>query len=60
MYCPSCHAGNDTALPGRCPQCKGRLSQSESPFPPKPLFKGSGNANGKTARMRDKSIIKSK
>ena len=60
MYCPYCHAGSDTATPGRCPQCKGCLSQSESPFPPKRLGKGSGNANGKTARKRDKSIIKSK
>ena len=60
MYCSRCHAGSDTAAPGKCPQCRGKLSQEESPFPPKPLGKGSGNTNGKTARRRAKSIIKEK
>lgn len=58
MYCSRCHAGSDTATPGPCRQCGGKLDQADSPFPPKPLGKGSGNANGKTARRRDKSIIK--
>lgn len=60
MYCSRCHAGSEHATPGPCRQCGGRLDREESPFPPKPLGKGSGNANGKTARQRAKSIIKSK
>ena len=58
MYCSRCHAGSEHATQGPCRQCGGRLDLADSPFPPKRLGKGSGNANGKTARQRAKSIIK--
>ena len=58
MYCSRCHAGSEHATPGPCRQCGGRLDREESPFTPKPLGKGSGNANGKTAKRRQGTIIK--
>ena len=58
MYCPRCHAGSDNATANKCPQCTGRLELQDSPFPAKPMFKSSGNPNGKTAKRRNKSIIK--
>ena len=58
MYCSRCHAGSDNATAGPCRQCGGKLDLVDSPFPPKRLGKGSGNANGKTAMRRQGTIIK--
>ena len=65
MYCPHCHAGPFTSpfpRPRRCPRCGRAVERHEwcknPPFPEKPIAKGSGKPNGKTAKRRETACRK--
>ncbi len=50
MWCEKCHYGSDATKAGPCPQCGRTIKLNKRPFPDKPLGKGSGKPNNKTAK----------